>query len=45
MKVHVLPCGYIRIAKTADDPDCIKVLCSHDPAVEHGAIYEGFGKE
>ena len=26
------------IAKTADDPACIKVLCSHDPAVENGSI-------
>jgi glyoxylase-like metal-dependent hydrolase (beta-lactamase superfamily II) len=28
------------IAKTADDPDCVKVLCSHDPGVVHGATYE-----
>ena len=28
------------IAKTAEDPGCVKVLCSHDPEVKHGAIYE-----
>lgn len=28
------------IAKTAGDPDCVKVLCSHDPEVVHGATYE-----
>lgn len=28
------------IAKTADDPECVKVLCSHDHEVEHGATYE-----
>lgn len=28
------------IAKTAKDPACIKVLCSHDPAEDHGAVYE-----
>ena len=28
------------IAKTAEDPACIKVLCSHDPAEEHGKVYE-----
>jgi glyoxylase-like metal-dependent hydrolase (beta-lactamase superfamily II) len=28
------------IAKTAEDPDCIKVLCSHDPEAWHGATYE-----
>ena len=25
---------------TADDPDCVKVLCSHDPGAVHGATYE-----
>ena len=28
------------IAKAAGAPDCVKVLCSHDPEVEHGATYE-----
>ena len=28
------------IAKTAEDPACMKVLCSHDPAEEHGKVYE-----
>ena len=28
------------IAKTAEDPDCVKVLCSHDPNVGNGATYE-----
>ena len=28
------------IAKTANEPDCLKVLCSHDPEIEHGASYE-----
>lgn len=28
------------IAKTADDPECVKVLCSHDHEVKHGATYE-----
>ena len=28
------------ITKTADDPDCVKVLCSHDPEIGHGATYE-----
>ena len=48
VKIHVLHCGYIRISKdpdlprylTADDPDCVKVLCSHDPGAVHGATYE-----
>ena len=28
------------IAKTAGDPACMKVLCSHDPAEENGKVYE-----